>query len=305
MTTPSPLRFGLAGTGHWARVTYGPALAAADSIELAAVWGRNGAAAAALAQAHGAVAATDFDDLLHRVDAVAFSVPPDVQAGLAVRAAQAGKALLLEKPLALSEADAGAVAGAVTETGVASVTFFTHRFVPRVRDWLAQAAERGPWSGGDVTWLGRSLDPASPFNTPWRQARGGLWDLGPHAVSLLWACLGPVTSVTADAGGADRTHLILRHAGGASSTVTVTLSAPPAAEFAAASIWGTAGRLVAPLQPVDAVAALRTAAGELAANARAGRARHPCDAAFGQAVVAVLAAAETQIVARTAPGRDH
>ena len=42
MTTPvRPLRFGLVGTGHWARITHAPALASTDGVELAAVWGRN------------------------------------------------------------------------------------------------------------------------------------------------------------------------------------------------------------------------------------------------------------------------
>jgi hypothetical protein len=43
------LRFGLVGTGHWARITHAPALASTDGIEFAAVWGRNAGAAADLA----------------------------------------------------------------------------------------------------------------------------------------------------------------------------------------------------------------------------------------------------------------
>ena len=43
------LRFGLVGTGHWARITHAPALASTDGIDFAAVWGRNTEAAAGLA----------------------------------------------------------------------------------------------------------------------------------------------------------------------------------------------------------------------------------------------------------------
>ena len=32
------LRFGLVGTGHWARITHAPALASTDGIDFAAVW---------------------------------------------------------------------------------------------------------------------------------------------------------------------------------------------------------------------------------------------------------------------------
>ena len=44
-----PLRFGLVGTGYWARIAHAPALASTEGIEFAAVWGRDGTAAAELA----------------------------------------------------------------------------------------------------------------------------------------------------------------------------------------------------------------------------------------------------------------
>ena len=150
-------------------------------------------------------------------------MPPHVQAPLAVRAAEAGKHLLLEKPIALSVDEADKLVAAVKAADVASVVFFTQRFNTEIRAWLADEHARGGWSGagwsgGVAVWLGSALQPDSPFNTPWRQEKGGLWDLGPHVVSMLWACLGPVTSVSAVAGAADVTHLVLRHESGASST---------------------------------------------------------------------------------------
>jgi predicted dehydrogenase len=292
MTSEAPLRFGLVGTGYWARVTHAPALAAADGVELTAVWGRDAQKAASLAAEHGAAAYPDFSEFLASVDAVAFSVLPDVQQELAVRAARAGKHLLLEKPIALSLAAADELADAVAAAGVASVVFFTHRFEPRVRAWLADLAAAGPWLGGTLTWLGTAMDPASPFNTPWRRDKGGLWDLGPHAVSLLWASLGPVVSVTADAGPPDVTYLVLHHESGATSSATVTLAAPPAADSVGLEVWGEPGLSAAPLDLPESTAPLRQALSELAANARAGVAEHPCDVRFGRDVVAVLAAAE-------------
>ena len=124
------MRFGLVGTGHWARVTHAPAIAATAGAELVAVWGRRPEAVRPLADEHGARAYEDFDALLDAVDAVAFSVPPDVQAPLATRAARAGKHLLLEKPIALARHDADELADAVAAAGVASVVFFTSRFQP-------------------------------------------------------------------------------------------------------------------------------------------------------------------------------
>ncbi|MBO0825483.1 MAG: Gfo/Idh/MocA family oxidoreductase, partial [Actinobacteria bacterium] len=111
--THSALRFGLVGTGYWAHVAHARALADSPGVTLQAVWGRNQDATAALATDVGATACADFDEFLAGVDAVAFSVPPDVQNQLAIRAAEAGRHLLLEKPIALSAEEADALAAAV------------------------------------------------------------------------------------------------------------------------------------------------------------------------------------------------
>jgi predicted dehydrogenase len=294
------MRFGLVGTGYWAKITHAPALAATPGITLDAVWGRDAVATATLAAAHGATAYADFDAFLDAVDAVAFSVPPDVQAPLAIRAAQAGKHLLLEKPVALTVDDADKLVAAVDEARVDSVVFFTWRFNTEIRAWLTDEQARGGWSGsgwsgGAAIWLGTSLIEGNPFNTPWRNEKGGLWDLGPHLVGMLWACLGPVTAVTAVPGKADVTHLVLRHESGVTSTATMTISAPEAAAGTTVFVWGEAGRSIMPATAVDPVGALGVAATELAAGATAGRLSHPVDVRFGRDIVRVLAAAEAQL----------
>jgi predicted dehydrogenase len=294
----APLRFGLAGTGHWAQITHAPGLAAAPDIELTAVWGRSAEAAATLAGTYGARSFSgtgDLDAFLDGVDGVAFAVPPDVQAPLAVAAARAGKHLMLEKPLATSVAGANEVAAAVAEGGVASVVFFTLMFRADIRAWLAEVTARGGWLGGLTAWFGSSLEESSPFNTPWRQEKGALWDIAPHAVSLLRAALGPVTGVTADAGPADVSHLILHHEGGASSTVTVSQHGGEAASGFETYLWGPSGRSAVPGGNSDALAPLGTALSELTANIRSGLAAHPCDASFGRDVGHVISEAQRQI----------
>ena len=294
------MRFGLAGTGYWAKITHAPALASTPGAELVAVWGRNPAATAALAAEHGATAYEDFGAFLDNVDAVAFAVPPHVQAPLAIRAAEAGKHLLLEKPIALSAANADKLVAVVEEARVSSVVFFTWRFNTEIRAWLTDEQARGGWagegwSGGAAIWLGTSLQEDNPFNTPWRAEKGAIWDLGPHLVGMLWACLGPVTEVTAVPGKADVAHLVLRHSSGATSTVTTTQSAPEAAAGVTLFVWGAAGRSLMPAELVDPVAALRIAAAELTAAAAAGHVTHPCDVRFGRDITKVLAEAEAQL----------
>ncbi len=296
-TNDAPLRFGLVGTGYWATICHAPALASAEGISFEAVWGRNAGAAAALAGRFGVTACESVDDLLDRVDGVVFSVPPDVQSEIAVRAASAGKHLLLEKPIALTAADAQRLADAVEQAGVAALVFFTARYQPDVRAWLAQVAG-GDWTSGSMVWLGDALHADNPFNTPWRRDKGALWDLGPHAVSLLTACLGPVTSVTAVGGRADLVHLTFGHADGATSTVTTTLNATPQAECYELSLWGDSGRLEAPVETAQAADAARVALTELKAAIPDAAASHPCNVRFGAQVVAILDEAQRQLDAQ-------
>jgi predicted dehydrogenase len=302
------VKFGLVGTGYWARVTHARALAGEPAAEFAAVWGRSADKAAAVGQEFGVkpyAARAEYADFLDHVDAVAFSVPPDVQAELAVEAAAAGRHLLLEKPVATSAAAAERLAGEADRTGVSSVVFFTARFDSAVRQWLAEVqdaqVQAGGFQGGWARWFGSAFAPGSPYaSSPWRRDKGGLWDVGPHALAVLTAALGPVTGVTADGGAGDLVHLVLHHSSGATSTASLTLDAPERAAHTELSLWGPSGLSPMPRVGDDPVAAYRVAVRELVADAEAGRRSNPCDVRFGAAVVKLLAEAERQIAARRA-----
>ncbi|MET7651972.1 Gfo/Idh/MocA family oxidoreductase [Streptomyces sp. NPDC005486] len=284
------MRIGLLGTGPWAQMVHAPVLEAHDALDFAGVWGRRPEAAKELADRHGTRAYDDVDTLLADVDAVAVALPPDVQAELAVRAAGAGCHLLLDKPVAATVAGARAVVRAAQEARVASVVFFTTRFMPEAAAWIAEQKATGGWFTGHAQWLGDVFHGTGdhPFATPWRGDKGALWDVGPHALSVLLPVLGDVRRVTAAARGPrDTVHLVLDHVDGASSTVTLSLTAPPEAAGADLELRGTAGVIRLP-RGGDAADALARAADELIAAARDGR-PHACDAAFGLRVTEVLA----------------
>lgn len=288
------MRFGLFGTGHWAAEVHAAALAADPAVELVGVWGRNGSRAAALAERYGAQPYADPAELMDAVDGVAFALPPDVQAGLAQRCAAAGKHLLLDKPLALSVPAADAVVDAAEAGGAASVVFFTSRFDRAVADWLSGASAQ-TWHGARAVWLGSLLDEGNPFaGSPWRQAKGGLWDVGPHALAIATALLGPVASVTAAAEGRDRTtHAVLEHAGGGWTTLSTSLALPPAAATFEVSAYGPTGWTTMPSMTDGPVTAYREALRQLLAVVEAGRTDHPCDVRFARDIVRVLADVET------------
>ena len=288
------LRFGVLGTGYWALETHAAVLAASDDVELAGIWGRDPAKTQAAAARFGIKGHTDLDRLLAEVDAVAIAVPPDVQAELAVRAAAAGRHLLLDKPLALSLDGADRVAGAVAASGVASLVFFTLRFLSELAAWVAEAGAAGDWQGGDGAWLGSVFtEPDSPFGgSPWRRAKGALWDLGPHVLSLALPVLGPVERVAAGLGHGDTAHLVLSHAGGASSTLTMSQSVPVPAAHIGLAVWGPRGRSVTPPFELAHLDAMAEAVRQLTATVAAGATSHPCDVRLGRDAVAVLDAAE-------------
>jgi predicted dehydrogenase len=291
------LRFGVVGSGYWAQEAHATALAAADGVELVGVWGRDPAKTAAAAERFGVAGHTDLDRLLTEVEAVAIAVPPDVQAELAVRAAAAGRHLLLDKPLALSLEAADRVAASVTDAGVASLVFFTLRFLPEVAAWM-EDAQGGDWHGGDGTWLGTALQPGSPFaGSPWRQRKGALWDLGPHLLALAVPTLGPVERVAAGTGLGDTVHLVLGHAGGASSTLTLSQTVPAAAEGHSFQLYGPRGRSAVPPFELAHLAALAEAIRQLTAMVAAGATTHPCDVRLGRDTVAVLDAADRFLAA--------
>jgi predicted dehydrogenase len=216
-----------------------------------------------------------------------------VQAELALRAARAGKHLLLDKPVALTAGAADAIVGAVADRGLASVVFFTSRFVPQIEAFLIDTAATEGWHEARVEHLGSIFQPGNAFGaSPWRQAgHGGLWDVGPHALSFVLPVLGAVESVTAVDGPRSTTHVLLKHVGGAVSRLSLSVDAPLAAMRNEAVFFGEAGRAEVPTvdwAPISAygraVDALITAAG--------GGDQPRCDVRFGASVVAVLAAAE-------------
>ncbi|MGP4093317.1 Gfo/Idh/MocA family protein [Nonomuraea sp. KM90] len=281
-----PVAVGLVGAGPWARMAHGPMLARGPHTRLAGVWARRPEQAARL----GAPVFTRVEELFDHCEAVAFCVPPAVQAQYAVLAARAGKALLLEKPLADSLDGARRLADAVAEAGVASQIVLTLRYAPQTRAFLARCAEIEPF-GGHAANVSGALLGDHPFATPWRLERGALLDVGPHVIDLLAAALGPVTGVRAHGDPLGWTGLLLDHEGGAVSEASLCMATagdPPPPMFA---VYGRTGSAVLPHfddDPLEAVAE------EFARTVRAGGG-HPLDAAHGLRLQEIIAEAEHQL----------
>lgn len=292
-TVPMALRFGLFGTGYWAAETQAAALAIHPEAEFVGVWGRDPAKAKAIADRYGVGAYDEVDALLRDVQAVAVALPPAVQAELALRAAAAGCHLLLDKPLALDTGTADRLVTAVRDGGLASQVFFTNRYYSNVRRFLEEAAASGPWLGARATFFASIFQPGSPYGgSPWRREKGGLWDVGPHGLSMVVPVLGPVTRVAAMDGERGTVYLLLGHRDGGTTTMSLALDAPSKATAFEFSFYGEPGFVAVPDGDGTPTQAFGAAIGRLAANAASGTVEDPLDVGFGREVVAVLAAAE-------------
>ena len=129
------IRFGILGAGNIAH-RFAASLAKVEGAELVAASRRTaGRAAAFLAEVPctpGARAYGDHEALLAdpEVDAIYLALPHDLHHAWALRALDAGKAVLCEKPAMLSEAEAAEVTAAARERGLLFMEAMKTRFVP-------------------------------------------------------------------------------------------------------------------------------------------------------------------------------
>lgn len=279
------VRLGLVGTGYWAETVHAAGLARHEAVDFVGVWGRDLTKTAALARKYDVRAFQDPDELFESVDAVSFAVAPEVQPELAIRAANAGCDLLLEKPTALSVEAADRLARAAEK--VRSVVFFTGRFAPPTQRWFDEAILGREWDGGSFRWIVPTAGPGSPYaGSLWRAERGALWDVAPHGLSFLLPALGPVAGVAGVGGSGGAIALAFRHAGGAVSSVSVSQSA--AVRDTDTVFWGPSGVERAPARGPEHFPAAYAAA----VDSLIGGEGQTLDAAFGAAVVRILASAE-------------
>lgn len=288
------LRVGIVGAGPWASRIHGPGLHSHSGIRLTSVWARRSKAARELAEPLGATAATDFEELLASVDAVAFAVPPAVQAELAPIAAHEGKHLILEKPLADDVQSAREVAQAVRESEVVALLMLTRRFSPELRDWLAEHDDPTGWSGGSLRWLGSGLLDGDYASSPWRHESGGaLLDAAPHAIDLLDISLGRIKQVQfAQHDHNGLWNAVFSHEGGATSTLALSLRMPVRPAYVDLLVYGKAGHAQLSHRRTPAHECYARMLDEFLAMIRENRTKHPCDVRRGLHLQKVIAAVQ-------------
>ncbi|WP_371783303.1 Gfo/Idh/MocA family protein [Streptosporangium subroseum] len=203
----APVGIGIVGCGAISG-QYLATLSTLDGVRLVAVADLDAARAEAVAKAHDGVRALPVPDLLAdgAVDVVLILTMPAAHAEVALQAIAAGKDVYLEKPLAATTAEAGAVLAAAAERGVR---------VGCAPDTVLGTGIQTARRTIDDGLIGRPISATATMMTPGHErwhpnpdfyyvpGGGPLLDMGPYYVTSLVTLLGPVVSVI---GAASRTH---------------------------------------------------------------------------------------------------
>ena len=200
-----PVRIGILGTGGIAiRALVEPAPAVPD-VDVHSVASRQPERAAAFAAAHGIATSTTYEGLLADpdVDVVYVTLPNSMHAEWSIRALEAGKHVLCEKPMSANAVEAQQVTEAVERTGrvyLEAMHYLHHPFYRRIKDVVDSGVL------GALTSVEDRFEIPDRFVTPGNIRRdfalggGALMDAGCYSVHLLRHLLGePAAVLTATA----------------------------------------------------------------------------------------------------------
>jgi 1,5-anhydro-D-fructose reductase (1,5-anhydro-D-mannitol-forming) len=249
MTT---VRWGILGCGDVAEKKSGPALYKAEGSELVAVMRRDLAKAEDFARRHGAKRAyRTVEELLAdaEVDAVYIATPPYLHQEQTIAAAQAGKHVLVEKPMALNVAECEAMIAACQEADVRLHVAYYRRFYPKfvAAKGILERGEIGTVVGARLLMCSRSVGGGWRIE-PTVSGGGHFLDVGSHRLDMLQYLLGDAAEIAGFAENLPGRHvaendvvLALRMTKGA--LVSAGFHYETQSRYDLLEIYGTAGTL--------------------------------------------------------------
>jgi predicted dehydrogenase len=169
---------------------------------------------------------TDWRKLCQRadIDVVDVATPGNLHHAMSMAAAEAGKHVFCEKPLALNLKEAREMLAAVRKAGVVSMVNFNYRCCPALAlaRQMIEAGEIGEVRHFRATYLQDWLvDPKFPMN--WRMRKettgtGASGDLNAHLIDMARYLVGDISEVV----GMNKTFITERPAEGRSAGLTAT-----------------------------------------------------------------------------------
>ena len=197
------VRVAIAGAGFISEYHIS-ALAQVKDAETRLLVGRDAARTARRAAELGvAASATDWTAVVASpdVDAIIVATPDATHHRMAIDALQSGKAVMIQKPMAMTSAECRDILRAAQAASAPLTVSFMHRYFPEVR-WLKtllDGGELGPVHGVRVRNATPGADWADWFYAPDSVAGGVVMQLGVHGIDLVQHLLGPIESVAAAA----------------------------------------------------------------------------------------------------------
>lgn len=251
------VRWGVLGCANIAINRVIPGIAQARLATLSAVASRTLPKAQEVAARFGAPKAYgDYEALLADpdIEAIYIPLPNGLHAEWSIKAMEAGKQVLCEKPIAMDAAEARRIQAVRDETGCLCLEAFAYRFNPVV-ERIMQIARSGVL--GELRFIHSCvtfrLDPLDPSNVRLMAGFGGgaLYDVGCYAINLqrmvagreplaAWSTMNWSERFDVDLSGS----AMLDFGGGLLGTAKWGFETSKSEPFA---VSGTEGRLIAPL----------------------------------------------------------
>lgn len=207
MATPNIIKWGFIGCGEATERRALPAFAELEESEVVAVMSRTPARARAFAERHGIERwYSDAQNLVTDpdVDAVYIATPPSTHSTYAVMALMAGKAVYVEKPLAISYDECLRINRVAAAQRQACFVAYYRRYLPyfkRVKE-IIESGTIGRVLTAQIRFAAppREMD-SSKSDLPWRLqpdiAGGGyFYDLAPHQIDIMQQLFGPIVEAT-------------------------------------------------------------------------------------------------------------
>ena len=267
MTGPA-IRAAIVGLGWWGRNLV-DAVRHSDAIRFTAAHTRTAATVADFCREHGLRWIDDLDTILRdpAIDAVVFATPHSLHAEQITRAADAGKAVFVEKPFTLSVADAQAAIDAAETAGVVLAVGFNRRFHPSMT-MLRQAVKEQRLgtivtiSAEQTALHGLALTPDAWRAQPEESPGGAMTAIGVHLVDGMIDLMGRVDTVycrvtrRAAQYSDDTTDILLTFENGATGHIFCSVAATPNYRMAVYGTEGFAEVLGHPMQTFRLIPAL-------------------------------------------------
>jgi predicted dehydrogenase len=243
------LKVACIGMGWWSDVL-ADAMQRSQRFEIVSCFTRSERKRRAFAQKYGCRAAPDYDAVLHdpAVAAIVNTTPNNVHLETTRAAAQAGKHVFLDKPIANTIADARALTEACRKAGVVLALGYQRRRESHFR-WVREQIDAGVFGRLVNAEANISRDRAGKIDlSSWRYTAEGMpggvmLQIGIHYTDVLEYLMGPIEAVSARVAqlvlpgdNPDVASLVLEHRSGALSTLNASYAS--ASEHYVMNIYG-------------------------------------------------------------------